>query len=141
MNKILSLFLLLPLALSSCETLDSDPPWYTDKYTTDWKRLPLGCPGDSQMRTTEEGGGGQSTIYADSFYIRNTSSEKIHIVGLVSYHSNANFIDLEQPGAFNLTLYPGEEKFAAWPDGERRRPAGQGTTFLKHIQDWTFDEQ
>jgi hypothetical protein len=39
--------------------------------------------------------------------IQNTSGSKLHIVGLATW-DQVPFIDLQQPGAFNLALYPNQ---------------------------------
>lgn len=43
-----------------------------------------------------------------SVEISNTSSKALKLVGLATSTQSASFIDLKQPGAFELSLYPGK---------------------------------
>lgn len=72
----------------------------------------------------------------DTIEIRNVSSQKLHLVGLATRHQFASFVDLRQPGSFNLTLYPGQ-RVGVSPDGNATR-VGSGTYYVK-IQDWAVE--
>jgi hypothetical protein len=94
--------------------------------------VPKGAPAFWRIYTDYfESGGGEEWIE-----IRNASSQKLHIVGLATRVANASFVDLNQPGAFNLSLYPGERRRV---DADRDSTFKPNTMYYLKIQDWAVE--
>jgi hypothetical protein len=118
----------LVLFATGCETEVSDGPLWTAE-----KPLPGGAPGFWRIDSTHQGDG-----YFDQIRIRNTSSGKLHIVGLVTRLEPVSFVDLHQPGSFNLTLYPGQSTTVS-PDGDGDAPPGTARHYTVDVEDWAVD--
>jgi hypothetical protein len=62
--------------------------------------------------------------------IINSGSNRFLAAGLVTYQQGANFVDLKQPGAFNVTLYPGQKQYLYNIGGTATGKPGQTIYFL-----------
>lgn len=62
--------------------------------------------------------------------IVNSGSNRVLAAGLVTYQQGANFVDLKQPGAFNVTLYPGQKQYLTHFGGTATGKPGQTVYFL-----------
>ena len=58
-----------------------------------------------RLHTGYDGNGNVSNAWAD---LRNDSTMKLHVWGVLVSREPAIYIDRHQPGAFDLILYPGE---------------------------------
>lgn len=90
--------------LSSCSSYQADS-YQNYSYETPWQSHPSGAPIQWREKRFSDGGG---MFHWSNVIVRNASSRKLHLVGLHSNDNSANFIDLGQYGAFQLTLYPGD---------------------------------
>jgi len=82
--------------------------------------------------------GSQGGGYSESFDVYNRSPGKLHLVGLATRHKNIQFIDLSQPGAFEMTLYPGQTGRAQIDGGETTMNI-EAKVYLK-VQDYQVEQ-
>ena len=114
--------------LTSCETGSGNPLWHYPEKTvyTDWRAIPGGAPASYRVvkhnydQNWDSGDKPWDEVYHE---IRNDGSKKLYITGLSSRHENARFVDLEQPGSFDLAIYPGQTARVN-PDGNNNGSAG-----------------
>jgi hypothetical protein len=66
--------------------------------------------------------------------IRNTSGSRLHVIGVVTRGQDSPYIDSNQPGAFDMHLYPGEEG-TVFSGGN----GGADNTFYIRLKNWSVE--
>jgi hypothetical protein len=69
--------------------------------------------------------------------LQNVSAQKLDIVGICTRYPQPSFVDLSQPGAFHLTLYPGQTATLI-PDNDQDEPHGRPPSFHIWVQDFAL---
>lgn len=129
-NFLRNFGILLPFGfLTSCELfeepyIDNKSKWiYKNSAPLAWRSSTHGSPRVGYTKTVE---------------IKNISPKKVTFLGLCTRHEGVSFVDLQQPGAFQETLYPDEIGFIH-PDGGYNTSTTKPGPVRVIIQDFIYE--
>ena len=122
------------MTLTGCELLESSSSSSSDPVYTQWMKHSA-APIEWRISTSRYR---HIKECLELVEIRSIASGKLHVTGVCTRTSFAKYIDQNQPGAFQYTIYPGDTR-TVFPDGvQHHYNLSPGTVYLK-VQDYMVE--